>query len=213
MIPLVATSMFRPGWLWAAAAVWLATAVVGAAVMRRRGHDGFCWTLVFAAFGPLAVPLAVSAERRRPVDVPPADHPGALDVLVAVDPAAEAEANAAVDELIAVTGERPSSITLAAVVDYEAADTPRGREATDVARRSLEALASALRPRVSVPVDHVVLHGPPALALERFAADGGFELVVAGTHHRGTDPLGGRVGRHLARHGSVAVLTGPEPKR
>ncbi|MGH9009836.1 MAG: hypothetical protein ACRDYF_08335, partial [Acidimicrobiia bacterium] len=113
MIPLAALPFFRPGWLWAAAAVWFAAALTAAATMRRRGHDGFAWAVLFAVLGPLAVPLAVSAERHRPPEPSPGEHPGPLDVLVAVDPAAGTEATTAIERLVAVAGERVSSVTLA----------------------------------------------------------------------------------------------------
>jgi nucleotide-binding universal stress UspA family protein len=78
-----------------------------------------------------------------------------------------------------------------------------------VVRDRLEALSVMLRGRVAVPVECVVLHGAPAPALERFAAVGGFELVVAGAHRRGADAVAGRVGRHLSDHAGIPVLVGP----
>ncbi len=46
--------------------VWVAFGGAAAATMHRRGRDTFAWAAVFLALGPLALPLAMSAERRPP---------------------------------------------------------------------------------------------------------------------------------------------------
>lgn len=108
----------------AVAAAWLMLGAVSVLVMRRRGHDTFAWAVVFVVLGPLAVPVAVSAERHR-VPLPESPHRGGrLDVLAAHDgsPAASAALHAAVH----LFGPQMTCLTLAAVVDIEAATTVRG---------------------------------------------------------------------------------------
>lgn len=43
---------------------WLAIGVMTGIAIGRRGHDRFTWTALGATLGPLAVPLALSTQRR-----------------------------------------------------------------------------------------------------------------------------------------------------
>ena len=45
---------------------WVAFGGVAAATTHRRGRDTFACAVVFLALGPLALPLAMSAERHHP---------------------------------------------------------------------------------------------------------------------------------------------------
>ena len=47
------------------AATWIGIGVLLALLMGRHGHDPFAWWLLGTLLGPLALPLAVAAERRR----------------------------------------------------------------------------------------------------------------------------------------------------
>ncbi len=51
---------------------WLAIGVMTGIAMGRRGHDRFTWTVLGATLGPLAVPLALSTQRRTRLTVGPA---------------------------------------------------------------------------------------------------------------------------------------------
>jgi hypothetical protein len=51
---------------------WLAIGVMTGIAMGRRGHDRFTWTVLGATLGPLAVPLALSTQRRTGPTVGPA---------------------------------------------------------------------------------------------------------------------------------------------
>jgi hypothetical protein len=51
--------------LLALAVIWVGVGLLLALVMGRRGHDPFAWWLLGTLLGPLALPLAISAERRR----------------------------------------------------------------------------------------------------------------------------------------------------
>jgi nucleotide-binding universal stress UspA family protein len=187
---------------------WLALGAVAVAVMWRRGHDAFSWGIVFLFLGPLAIPLAFSAQRHPPPQTAGRAHPGAFDVLVAHD------GSQAADDALAAALERfaPSitSLTLAAVVDVESATTVRGRETEHETYSRLDAVAGRLDSIDHGLVETVVLHGDPAVALAEFAEQHGYELlVVGGSGPGGSRVLRGSVARRLAMGGKVPVLIGP----
>ena len=184
------------------AAVWVAVGAAAVVVMRRRGHDAFSWGLLFLFLGPIAVPLAVSSDRHRPAGPPRPLPPGGLDVLVSHDGTTDAQA--ALETAMAFLGQQMTSLTLAAVVDLEAPSTVRGREARLEAQQCLDAIAGGVEQATSVPVATVVLFGEPAAALHRYAADNGYELIVAGC------VAARSVARRSSRaRTSVPVLIGP----
>lgn len=194
--------------LVALAVAWIAVGAVSVVVMHRRGHDVFSWSLLFLVPGPLAVPLAISAERHIPPEPPCSDHEGRLDVLVAHD--GSAEASAAVDTAVTMFGTGMTSLTLAAVVPMEATTTVQGRAVVDEAHAWLDEAARRMASAVDAPVDTVVLHGPPAEVLERFARDHAYEVIVVGSRPRRTTHVGARgVARKLSAGASVPVLVGP----
>ena len=51
--------------LLALAATWVGVGLLLIWVMGGHGHDPFAWWLLGTLLGPLALPLAISAERRR----------------------------------------------------------------------------------------------------------------------------------------------------
>ncbi len=190
------------------AAGWIAIGAVAAAVMRRRGHDPFGWAILFVVLGPLAVPLAVTAERHRPPEAQAAVHEGELDVLVAHD--GSPAASVALDSALGLFGRQLTSLTLAAVVDFEATTTAGGRITMRAASERLDAVADDLRPRAGGPVDTVVLQGDPVQALSRFAAQHGYELIVVGGSGPGSRWVRrGSVARRLAKGAAVPLLVGP----
>ena len=195
--------------LMAAIAVgWVATGVVAVAVMRHRGHDTFAWALLFVVLGPLALPVAISSDRHRPTEPPRPLPPGGLDVLVAHD--GSADASAALDAVLSLLAEKMTSLTLAAVVDLEAPTTVRGKDTQRQAQERLDGVARDVEASITAPVATVILFGDPAHALQHFAAEQGYELIVAGSRAAGRSQIGShRVARGLATGRSVPVLIGP----
>lgn len=49
----------------AIAVAWVVTGAIAVAVMVRRGHDTFAWTVLFLFLGPLAfVPVPIGPQAR-----------------------------------------------------------------------------------------------------------------------------------------------------
>ena len=160
------------------AALWLAFGAAAATLMHRRGHDTFAWALLFLILGPLAIPVAVSSDRHPPAQPEAPSRDGDLDVLVA-DAGAGAGGIEAIRAALAVLDPtRITSVTLAGIVDVEAATTVRGRDAQREVSARLEAHAADLAACTTAPVDSVVLYGNPTSVLQSFAADHGYELIV-----------------------------------
>ncbi len=191
--------------------IWVSFGAVAVLILRRRGHDPFGWAIAFLALGPLAVPLAVSADRHPPPDPPTAVHGGPLDVLVAHD--GSPQASAALDAALALMGRGVTSLTLADVVYAEEAITFSGRETVQSAQERLQGLSDRLAAATSAPVDTVVLYGAPARALDHFAAQHGYALVVAarGGGHGASPLVRRRVAHRLVATASVPVLIVPAP--
>lgn len=182
---------------------WAAIGAVAVVLMHRRGHDMFAWGLLFLLLGPIAVPLAISSDRHRPTEPPRPLPPGGLDLLVSHDGTADAQA--ALEAALALLGSRMTSVTLAAVVDLEAPSTVRGRETQREAQERLDKIADEVSTVTTAPIATVILFGEPATALQHFAADNDYELIVAGSgaarSHVGS--------RRSGRSRSVPVLIGP----
>ena len=96
-------------------------------------------------------------------------------------------------------------MTLAAVVDLEAPSTVRGRDTQREAQARLDTLARELATVTSAPVATVILFGEPATALQHFALENGYELIVAGNVAARSQVGSRRAGR---TH-KVPVLIGP----
>jgi nucleotide-binding universal stress UspA family protein len=189
-------------------AAWVAVGAVAVLVMRRRGHDVFAWAILFLVLGPLAIPLALSADRDRPVESESGFRPGALDVLVAFD--GSPAASAALSALLELFAEQMTSLMLAAVVDIEAATTVRGHETERDMRERLDAAKGGLHRFPAGHAETIVLHGDPAHVLAKFAAEHEYELIVVGcSGPGGARVLRGSVARRLAAGTSVPVLVGP----
>ena len=120
-------------------------------------------------------------------------------------------ATAALDAALTFLGDRATSLTLAAVVDFEAATTVRGRETQRETQDQLDAAARKLEARTTSPVATVVLFGEPKHALQHYASTNGYELIVTGSHTFGRAWLGSAgVTRVPGTDHSVSVLIGPE---
>jgi nucleotide-binding universal stress UspA family protein len=192
----------------AVAAAWITLAAVATTVMHRRGHDAFSWAVVFVFLGPLAIPIAVGADRHPPSERGVADRDGELDVLVGHD--GSRSAADALDSVVQLMGLRMTSLTLAGVVDYEAATTVRGHDTEREIQAELQAAAEAVNSVAGGRVDTLVLHGDPVHALAACASEHGYELIVVG----GSGPGGprvrrGSVARRLAAGTTVPVFVGP----
>ncbi|MGH9279504.1 MAG: universal stress protein [Acidimicrobiales bacterium] len=191
-----------------AIAAWVAFGLAAVLVMRRRGHDAFAWSILFLFLGPVALPIAVSAERHRPPESGRPMQPGPLDVLVGHD--GSPASAAALETVLALLGTEMTSLTLAAVVDIEAATTTRGQQTTRDAQSRLEAVASGPSSVIAAPVATVVLHGDPAHALAHFASEHGYELIVVGGSGPGRPWVRrGSVARRLVACSRVPLLVGP----
>jgi nucleotide-binding universal stress UspA family protein len=107
-------------------------------------------------------------------------------------------------------GTQVTSLTLAAVVDLEAASTVRGHNTQRDTQARLDALARDIAILTTAPVDTVVLFGEPANALQHFAAEHGYELIVAASCCAGRSHLARRrAAKKLATASPVPVLIAP----
>jgi nucleotide-binding universal stress UspA family protein len=189
------------------ALIWAATGLVTSYVMRRRGHAMFSWGVLGAVFGPLVIPLALDSVRRarqagvRAVAAGVAGH-GTVDVLVAID--GSSESIEALEAAVRLLGPRIRRLTLAAVIDFEAATTDRPwgvREGAEAELRRLAEKVSGPRPEL------VCLAGRPAEALAKHAVEGRYDLIAAGKRGRGlSKAILGSVASQLARAAGVPVL-------
>ena len=187
---------------------WLVFGTLAVTIMRSRGHDAFNWAVLFLFLGPLALPVALSTDRHRPPDPAASAHDGELDVLVAHD--GSDEAAAAMEAALELLGTQMTSLTLAAVLDLEAPSTVRGRDEQRLTQERLDAIAREIAATMGAPVDSVILFGEPNVVLQRFAAEHGYELIVAGSHLGGRSRLAERrAAGKLAAHARVPVLVGP----
>lgn len=183
--------------------VWLVFGAAAATLMHRRGHDTFAWAVVFLALGPLALPLALSAERHRPTLPECPDHEGGLDLLVAHD--GSADDAAALEAALTFLGPQMTSLTLAAVVDLEAPATVRGRDTLRQAEARLREIAERVQTMTAAPIETVVLYGEQGDVLQRYAAEHGYEVIVMGNSSAASSHLV----RRRRSHTSVPVLIGP----
>jgi nucleotide-binding universal stress UspA family protein len=193
------------------AGVWLAIGIASAIVMGRRGHDPWSWGVLGAVFGPLVVPLAVAVHRRdrrpfeeRVLHLATGHGPG-VSVLVGID--GSPEADAAAEAVMRLLGDRIASVTLATVVDLDAANAIRelgGGAYERAARAELDRVAARMLPAMTTTV---VLAGRPADALLSYAERHGMDLVAIGARGRGlSERVLGSVAEQLVRAPNVVTL-------
>jgi nucleotide-binding universal stress UspA family protein len=199
------------------AATWVGVGLLLALVMGCHGHDPFAWWLLGTLLGPLALPLAVSAEHRREkwAWLVRAGRPGRgpVDVLVGLD--GSGEAAAALATVLELLGPRLGRLILVTVLELDASVEHDRAQAR--ARAELERQGRLVQLRLSTgehgPDDGrrvpalVLAAGHPAEALARLAAEGGYDLLVVGS--RGAGPskvLLGSTATALAAHAKVPVL-------
>lgn len=189
--------------------VWVLSGLVTALVMRRRGHAEYAWGLLGLVFGPLVIAFAIDAVRRERLVAdqtlqPPVGGRGPVDVLVGLDGSPESEE--ALDAAIALLDGRIGRLTLATVLDYDAATTGLPHETVDAARSRLEAHAAL----GVVPVPGMVfLAGRAEEALPDYARREHFDVIVVGARGAGgSRAVLGSVAQALARGTGVPVLLG-----
>ena len=139
--------MFTLAGIWIGIGIGLLLALV----MGRHGHDPFAWWLLGTLLGPLALPLALSAERRQAeraqqlhIGVP---GRGPVDVLVGLD--GLSQAGAALLTVLDLLGPQLGRLTLATVVDLDA--SVEHDRAMDQARAELRRRADQIRMRLWSP--------------------------------------------------------------
>jgi nucleotide-binding universal stress UspA family protein len=186
---------------------WVLFGSVLAFAMARRGHAAFGWWVVGVVLGPLAIPSALATIRREEPGAPRVvesgrSAEGPVDVVVGIDgsPGSEAAASA-VAELF---GPRLGRLTLATVLDFEAATSTRTWQSEDQARAALADLSARV---ADIEPGSVLLSGSPADALGRLCAEEGYDLVAVGARGRGASKLLlGSVATRLAKGSGVPVL-------
>jgi nucleotide-binding universal stress UspA family protein len=196
---------------------WVASGMVTALAMVRRGHRLLPWFGLGVAFGPITAALAVDVTSKEGSVGPeqvwssPSRPAGATDVLVGTD--GSAGSRRTVQTVAQLLGDRIGRLTLATVLDFDAGGGgPAWAGADAAARRLLEEEAAAARDLVT---DTILLTGRPADALAVHAVEHGYHLLVIGTRGRGlSKALLGSVAASLAKRTDVPVLlvgdgTGP----
>lgn len=192
------------------AALWVLIGVTASLVMGRRGHSAYTWLLLGAVFGPLVVPIgmtAVRAERRDPraqarfVEVGEQGS-GTVNVLVGID--GSVQSAAALRAALELFADRIGRLTLAGVIDYDSAISGRPWDTERLAVVELNRIAASVEvPRPAT----VVLVGNPAAALAKHAAGDGYELLVVGRRgHGASKALLGSTAMKLGHGADVPVL-------
>ena len=188
--------------------VWIGLGLGTGLWMVRRGHDQR-WVYLAVLLGPLFVPIAVERVRRRPTVV--GDHPvpvrnGGLRVMVGYDGSPESrDAAAAAARLF---GPFATTLVLAQVVSYDAAEDESYPDVEDARERLAEAVAELGAPQA----DFEVLTGPPAEALCSLAREQDMDLLVVGPRGRGlSQRLLGSVAERIVRDARVPVLVAHSP--
>lgn len=194
--------------LYVVLAVWLSAGGLTAFVMARRGFDWRAWTALGIVFGPFSVPLAWQDVRRALHLRPHVLHlgePGAGDVDVLVGLDGSPESRQALARAVALLDGRIGRLTLAAVIDADAAAVGEREEA-----------AAEIREQAAMYQDRgpstVVLPGQPAEALSTYCRETSHDLIVVGRRGRGASRfLLGSVAIRLARDCEAPVLLGGAP--
>jgi nucleotide-binding universal stress UspA family protein len=193
---------------------WISVGPVLSIAMGRRGYAPATWGTIGMFLGPLALPLALDAARRRRRNAvtvltgAPAAGPGPVAVLAGID--GSEEASAALAHAVDLLGDRLGRLTLVYVASVDAAtDVALLEQDEALARRWM---ASARRAAASPPAEECVVTGQPATMLAQIAGNGDYDLLVIGPRGHGMSPrLFGSVARELAASSPVPVLIGGQP--
>ena len=131
-------------------AVWILCGLAAGWFMGRHGYDAWSWTFVGALLGPLVIPVALfrtgRGEHAERIVHLGAGRGEGVSVLVGVD--GSPEAVAATREIGELLGARLRAMTLATVIDYDAAAVVAASKDDTIyerdARRVLDACASSV---------------------------------------------------------------------
>jgi nucleotide-binding universal stress UspA family protein len=185
---------------------WALFGVSMALLMGRWGYRPFTWLILALVLGPLVLPVAGNTNR---LDSPRVvarlatgrDRRGGVDVVAGVDGSAESQT--ALRSAIDLLGPRIGRLTVATVVDFDTAAMSPQSEEQRRARELVGRASESIEPKPET----IVLSGPPAEVLRKFAAVNGYELIVVGRRGRGMSTrLLGSVASALAHGGDVPTL-------
>lgn len=165
-------------------AAWVLAGLAVASVAIRLGHERRVWLALGAALGPVSLALLLLHRSPRlrpaPVVVDPGT-PGSGDVSVLVALLGEPEHAAEAGPLLRAQGSQLGLVTLCRAVEVEAVSDPdwqdRREEAAQVLRDAVVFLGG-VRPSL------VLLPGPAADVIARYALRHGFDHVVVLGDHR-----------------------------
>ena len=189
--------------------LWIALGLGAGLWMVRRGHDRR-WVYLAVLMGPLFVPIAVERGRPRPRVV--GEHPvpvrnGGLRVMVGYD--GSAESRAAVAAAHRLLGPCASTLVLAQVVSYEAAEHAGYPDVNDARRQLAEAVTALGAPQA----DFEVLAGPPAETLCNLALEQDMDLLVVGRRGQGlSQRVLGSVAERIVKDARLPVLVARDPE-
>lgn len=197
---------------------WLAVGALVGVVDARHGHWRHTW-VVSTILGPFALALAWERRRLEPLSATVLTtgqaRRGPVDVLVGFDGSPSAMDAAVL--AIGLFGPRVRRVTLATVLDLDTA-TPHADSVLDPgpwpeeesARCWLAEAVSSLEADFGITAGSVILAGVPADALERYALEEGYEVLVIGCRGKGLSKLllGGCASR-LTSKATVPVLLVP----
>lgn len=157
---------------------WVTAGLLAAVVLKRRGHEFRSAAALGFVFGPLFIPLARQAMRRRRDDTTTVPVPvsagrarqGPADVLVGL--LAPSPCVTSVIPILDTLGDRLGRLTLARVLDFESfrEDEERTRAALELS--CAELFLADYRPST------VLVPGHPRTALVAHAAEAGYDLLI-----------------------------------
>jgi nucleotide-binding universal stress UspA family protein len=190
--------------------VWVVTGLVTGIVMGRRGHSWFGWTAIGCVLGPLVIPVAISTvghdQEMTAITITRGDAAtGRFRVVVGID--GSAESLLAVKSAITLLGDRIGNLTLAAVIDFDAARSGWKGADQQEAEAALEAAARVAVAALDRAPETVLLAGVPARALLEHATSSRADVLAIGSRGRGASKaLLGSVATSLAANAPVPVL-------
>ena len=173
------------------AVLWIASGLLAAYFMKRRGHEFRSLAAVAFALGPLYIPLAIE-YRRSEQDIQPLrlakgrSSGGSVDVLIGLRGTADNFSPAL--KVLALLGPRIGRVTIAAAVAYETAGCQDWCEAKSSAATELE-LAASVAGMYCRP-ETVLVPGLPYQAFVKYAQQRGHHLVLITHDGRATGAEG-----------------------